>query len=290
MVEIVESFLMSKKGAFDGGEDRLVTGPNFYGVCDGVNDKTGLNWGTKETPRTGGYILSDIIRNFFQSEESRTTPPEKAVEILNKRIHEAADKAKVDISIIHNRAAAVFMIYNAQKNEIWHVGGVSYGTLDNKGVFRQHRYDPPVDRLMGKLRATVSEWYMKEGLDPFEGGRDRGREFIYPFLSKQQELQNIDPKGDEAWLPGIPKRRVSYKAINGFPTRMDILSVPSDIREIIFASDGIGVIRPSWDITRKAWLKQLKADPHHIHLIKATKGMDPGNKNFDDMAYLRIKL
>jgi hypothetical protein len=290
MVEIAESFLMSKKGGFDGGEDRLIAGPNFYGVCDGATDKTGINWGTKEYPRTGGHVISDIVRDFFQSEDAKNATPEKAIAVLNKKVQESAKKANVDINLVHNRAAAVFMVYNAQKREVWHIGGVSYATMDAKGVFRQHRFDSPVDRLMGKIRASVSEWYMREGGDPFEGGRDRGREFIDPFLRRQQELQNIEVKGDEVWLPGIPKRMVAYKVINGFSSKIEVFSVPLDIREISFASDGIGVIRPTWDLTRKAWLKQLKADPHHINLIKATKGLYPGNKNFDDMAYIRIML
>jgi hypothetical protein len=290
MVEIVESFLMSKKGGFDGGEDRLIAGPNFYGVSDGATDKSGLNWGTKESPRSGGHVLSDIIRDYFQSEESKSASPEKALDILNRKIQEAAKRANIDISIAHNRAAAVFMVYNAQKSEIWHIGGVSYGTVDNKGAFRQHRFDPAIDRLMGRLRASVSEWYIKEGGDPFEGGRDRGMEFIDPFVRKKPELQNIEPRSDDVWLPGIPKKMVSYKVVNGFPAKIDVFSVPSDIREIMFATDGIGAIRPTWDHTRKAWLKQLKADPHHIHLIKATKGLTPGNKNFDDIAYLRIRI
>jgi len=284
MVEIAESFLMSKKGGFDGGEDRLIAGPNFYGVCDGATDKTGLNWGTKEAPLSGGHVLSDIIKDYFQSELSKNATPEKALDLLNKKVQEAAKEANIDISIVHNRAAAVFLVYNAQKKEVWHVGGVSYATMDSKGIFRQHRFDSPVDRLMGKIRASVSEWYMKEG------GRDRGREFIDPFLRRQQELQNIEPKGDDVWLPGIPKRMVAYKAINGFSTKIEVFSVPSDLRELTFASDGIGTIRPTWDQTRKAWLKQLKADPHHIHLLKATKGLATGNKNFDDMAFIRIKL
>lgn len=290
MVEVVESFLMSKKGGYDGGEDRLITGPNFYGVCDGVTDKTGINWGTKESPKTGGEVLADLVKSFFESEESTNLTCEKAQDLLNKKVHELAAKANIDISAVHNRAAVVFMVYNSKKSEIWHVGGVSYGTLDLKGAFRQHRFDLSINKLMGRLRASVSEWYIREGSDPFEGGRDRGREFIMPFLRKQQELQNIDPKNDEVWLPGIPKRMVSYRVINGFPTKIGVFTVPSDIRELIFATDGIGVIRPSWDLTRKAWLKQLKADPHHIHLIKATKGLESGNKNFDDTAYLRIRI
>ncbi len=41
MVKIIEKYLMSKSGKPDGGEDRSVLGPNFYGVVDGSTDKTG---------------------------------------------------------------------------------------------------------------------------------------------------------------------------------------------------------------------------------------------------------
>ncbi|MBN2094872.1 MAG: hypothetical protein JW727_02390 [Candidatus Aenigmarchaeota archaeon] len=291
MVEIVESFLMSRKGMFDGGEDRLITGPNFFGVCDGVPDKTGLSWGEKPSSNGGGgFALSDLVKGFFESEESHGIAPEKAVDLLSKKVRDAAAKSGVDLSVPHDRAAVGFMAYNAQKREIWHVGGVSYGTLDSKGAFRQHRFDAPVDRLMGKVRAAVSDWYIKEGGDPFEGGRDRGREFIEPFLRRQVELQNLEVKSDEVWLPGIPKRMVSFRVINGFPTKISVFSVPLDILELTFATDGLGAIRPSWDLTRKAWLKHLRVDPHHIHLIKATKGLMPGNKSFDDIAYIRIRL
>ena len=69
-MEIVESYLQSKSGKSDGGEDRLVLGPRFFGVVDGATDKSGLNWGTQETPRAGGYVLASIIKAVLEENDS----------------------------------------------------------------------------------------------------------------------------------------------------------------------------------------------------------------------------
>jgi len=66
-IKIIETYLMSKKGNEDGGEDRLILGPIYYGVVDGATDKSGNNWGTPENPKKGGEIAAEIIKSTLES-------------------------------------------------------------------------------------------------------------------------------------------------------------------------------------------------------------------------------
>ena len=153
-----------------------------------------------------------------------------------------------------------------------------------------YSHDKPVDKLTSTLRATIIQWYQEQGIDPFAEGKDLGREFILELLKKQPEIQNTGFNNDEDWCPGIPFSLVAYKTLNGFPTTLDITPVPEGTKEIVLASDGFPIIKPTLDETRTVLNQRLKEDPHCIGVLKSTKGLSKGNISYDDMAFIRIGL
>lgn len=290
MVEIIEKYLMSKKGTEDGGEDRLILGPNFYGVVDGATDVSGINWGTKEKPKTGGAVIADIIKEVFEDPKNKDISPEMFVEIVNKKIHDAAKEAGVDLGEFKNRAAASFSVFFPEKNVIWHIGDCPFAFV-NENKLDEHRFEIAVDKLLSKLRRDFIKQYQEKGLDPFKDGKDLGREFVKPLTIRQPELQNRKFDSDEEWTKGVPCKTVAYKVINGFPTTIDITKIPSGTKEVIITTDGFPVLKPTLKETLKILEEQVKKDPNCVDIILSPfKRVEPGNKSFDDMAYLRLKI
>ncbi|MBI4016905.1 MAG: hypothetical protein HY363_04395 [Candidatus Aenigmarchaeota archaeon] len=286
LTEVIEQYLLSKTGNADGGEDRLVVGPNFYGVVDGATDKTGNNWGNAETPRKGGTVLADIAKKVLE-DPNTPTKPDAIVEIINKDIAIVAQRAGIDLSIVNNRADVGFAVYVPLERAVYHINDCSFGFVNQNGLFEMHKKDKAVDKLTANIRATVIKWYEAQGYNPFEK-EDKGREFIMELLKRQPEIQNHGFDNTSLWVGGIPCCLVSYKTLNGLPTTLDITPVPLDTVEVIIASDGFATIMPTLNDTLAILEKHLKQDPHCIDILKSTKGYNNRQKSYDDMSYLRI--
>ena len=290
-IKIIESYLMSKKGDSSGGEDRLVLGPIYYGVVDGATDRSGINWNTPENQKKGGEIAAEIIKSTLESKDV-TLDLGGLVSMLNKNINNAAEKSNIDISDVKNRAIASFAVYVPEKNSIYHIGDCNFVFVKEKGELEEHYNEIAVDKLTSELRCRFIMLCYENKIDPFIDGKDLGGEYIFWILKEQIELENRqfrkDYNGKEEWIPGIPYEAMVYKTINGLATELDVTSVPRGTKEIIFASDGFKVIKPTLKETLELLEKQLKDDPHCISILKSAKGLRPGNISYDDMAYLRL--
>jgi len=292
-VKITETYLMSKKGNEDGGEDRLVLGPIYYGVVDGSTDKSGNNWGTPENPKKGGEIAADIIKSTLECKNVDLDLTE-LVNVLNKKMNNAAEKANININDVKNLASASFAVYVHGKNLIYHIGDCNFVFVKENGELEEHYNEIAIDKLTSELRSRFIMLCYENKVDPFIDGKDIGREYILWILKKQKELENRQFRknynGKEEWIFGIPYETMVYKTINGLPTELNITPVPEGTKEIILTSDGFKVIKPTLKETLGLLKKQLKDDPHCIGLLKSTNGLRPGNISYDDMAYLRLKI
>ncbi len=289
MVEIIDTFLKSKTGNSDGGEDKIVMGPHFYGVVDGGTDKTGLNWGTEEVPKAGGLVLAEIVHDVLQTDAS----PEEIIILVNQQIHQAAALAidEIDLNNPLHRAAVGFVVYSPAQKVVYYIDSVSVGFVNNNGTFTTHYFRKSVDNFMARLRAATAEWCKSEGIDPFKDGKDLTRTFVETFIHHQSKVQNV-PKDSTYWsdLLRIPRKHVAYNSLNGFPTQISILKVPEGTKEIVLATDGYRIIKPTLEETEKVLQGQLKRDPDCLTELRGTKRVMPGNVGFDDRAYLRIRL
>jgi hypothetical protein len=290
-MEIIETYLSSKKGNKTGGEDRLILGPNFYGVVDGATDKSGNNWGTEQTPKTGGQVLADIVKSNLEKEN---TPNNKTLEqklnLINSQIHSAANTANIDLRIENNRADAGFAAYTPKDKCIYHIHDCVFGFVKEDGEFEVHTNDKQLDQLTSSIRKQMNEWYLSQGINPFENGKDLGREYIMPMLKNQQTVQNQGFESNEEWMNGIPKSTVAYRTINGFKTQVSKTKIPKGTKEIIISSDGFKTLKPTLQQTLETLKFQLQNDPHCMNELLSTKGLNQNQISFDDMSYIRIKL
>lgn len=288
-MEIVESYLKSKAGKNDGGEDRLVLGPRFFGVVDGATDKSGLNWGAQEAPRKGGFVLANIVKEVLESDDSNDKNYAEILNIINAKIHLAANSANIDLSNELNRSDVGFAVYDAKDSNIVYIHDCNFAFLGKNGDFITHYNEKSLDHLTSSIRSSVANWYLQNGINPFEHG-DLARDSIRLGLDQQALIQNQGFDSSEEWFFGVPKKLVAYKTINGFTTTLDTYKAPQDISEIVLSSDGFKVIKPTLDETISILKDQLKRDPYCINELKSTKGLVEGNVSFDDMSYLRLRL
>lgn len=61
-------------------------------------------------------------------------------------------------------------------------------------------------------------------------------------------------------------------------------------QEIVLASDGYPFLKPTLAESEAALEHLIARDPQCIHDFIATKGLEEGNKSFDDRTYIRFKV
>jgi hypothetical protein len=280
---VTESFLSSKAGAPDGGEDRLVLGPHYFGVIDGATSRRGP-WGK----RPAGEILAESLQQLLC--DARATDPTDLVEAVNQTIETAAKAAGVDLTDVNNRADVAFAAYVPSQNAVYHIHDCGFGFLLESGEFIENREEKLIDTYLADLRTAAVAFLRGQGQDPFADGQDLGRAFIAPFLDRLPELQNIEPSDGTRWAFGLPRGLFAYKTFNGLPTTIDITAVPPSAQEIILASDGFPRLFPTLAETRAYLETTLQADPECLQHIVSSKGRAPGNKSHDDLSYVRLQL
>lgn len=281
---ILEEYLQSKSGDPRGGQDRLVRGPRYFGVVDGATSKSGQEW---LPGKTGGEVVAEVVAGILSQPDCPEDPIELVIK-LNEGIQAAASAAGIDLTDPGNLADAAFAAYVPSRYEVFHINDCSFGFVLRDGTFDPHLIGKTVDELTSELRARVIAFLRSHDVDPFEGGRDRGREFIHPMLASQGELQNLDPDVAGDWF-GIPKRLVAYNTLNGMPTEVSVTPVPEGTASIVLASDGFPELKPTLDASLAALRSLLKEDPHCIDRLRSTKGVRAGCETYDDMSYMRVR-
>ena len=176
------------------------------------------------------------------------------------------------------RCSAVLVVYSRYRGEIWSLGDCQ-ALVDGTSVALESR----PEELLARARAMVlySELMRGRTVDQLLA-YDTGREAILPLLERQVELQNSEPECE-----------FSYSVLDGFLDRSDavrVISVPADAREIVLASDGYPQLHPTLSETEASLQEIISADPLCFARFRATKGVYPGNRSFDDRSYLRISL
>ena len=283
-VRVVESFLESKAGTPDGGADRLVLGPQYFGVIDGATARS-ADWNGQPS----GEVLAEALAGQLGRFDAPIDPQE-LVEVVNDAIRNAAGKAGIDLSNHRERADVGFAAFVPAARAVYHIHDCAFGFVLDDGTFERFQPEKAIDRLHGELRARAVELFQDQGIDPFAAGADLGREFIRPFIERLPELQNIDPSDSEEWAFGLPRGFFAYRTLNGFPTTVDITPVPPRTREIVLASDGFPQLGTSLGEAREVLARELAEDPHCVGRLCSSKGRSGDNPYHDDLSYLRLQV
>lgn len=271
-MKVIESSVVGKSGLEDDCEDGILLSESFAAVIDGATDKSGRRY----SGRTGGRLVMELCKSVLAD-----LAPDVSARGAFSELTDAVDRELPGDLPLQERPSAVLAVYSSLRREIWQLGDVAFWHSGVKpGGIRQRKM---VDYFAEGMRAAVISANIAAGFEAHDVMRsDPGREAILPLLRLQGVFRN-ELRSDE-W---------GYGALDGRPIPddyIDIHSVPGYVDEIVLASDGYPVVLPSLAESEARLSELLKEDPLCIGPLRATKGVQPGSRSYDDRAYVRIAV
>lgn len=239
---------------------------DFIAVIDGSTSKTPLQIAPG---MSNGRLAMLQIKRFFEekmydgilSADSSATEfcrliSEKVLAPLYQGLPTPPEATSPEL-----RPTASAVIYSIMRKEIWMVGdcqAMADGTL--------YGNPKPYEETVAQKRAAL-----------IHGGK-----------SPSEARHMIETDLIEAMRKGQNRH---YAVLDGCPVYMPnvrIIPVCGNNAEVILASDGYPFLMPTLAESELALSRQLLNDPQNITSFIATKGIKPGNKSFDDRAYIRF--
>ena len=247
-------------------EDGLVITDRYIAVIDGATS-SGDMWG-----RPGGLAAKEII--------SRTVEEAPSVEdgyefilYLNHQLYKAQEGNPEAFANPGNRLMASVMVYHIEMRQLWSYGDCRY--LVNG---YEYGFDKTVDHMNAMLRSYVNQSEILAGRTEEELLLDdTGAKTVRPLIKKQPVFANKD----------IP---FGYPILDGGELCKNIFLCHTLQQgdELVMATDGYPVLRPSLSESENYLVNILKEDPLCIRNFRSVKGCYPGNISYDDRTYIRI--
>lgn len=282
---VAEDSVTPKKPGSD-GEDRLAVRRDRDGtlvaaaVIDGATDKSGRDYGGL----TGGARAADCL-----VEAISTLPLSESLTAEEGVAHFTESMARLrkewgiagDDLLAPNASIALIL---PQLGQIWRVGDVHVSLRTKEGDYQDFPAVKHIDRINAAFRAAYWQCRLAQGDSPADimgpDGKDTGREVTMPVLTNQDALANIDDD-NPLGFGIIDGRSVPSRYVTTIP-------IPNGAQEIIVASDGYLSAAPSLEEANRALATVLENDPHLIGAHASTKGLTPGNRSYDDCAYMKL--
>ena len=270
MLQVIETALVSKAGAPDGGEDRLLVSDAFWAIADGATAKSEQTYGG----RTGGQLVAETIVDVLQSLDPDCSGAE-AVAAFDRAVRAAIEASGHDPDALPvDRPCASVSVYSRQRAEIWRVGDTHF-RIDRVA----HKGHKRTDAVAAAARSAILHTYRVEGRDWASlAGEDPGRDAILPLLRRQSVFMNNPDAGDWA-----------FGAIDGSgrsETFLEVLDV-AGAAEIVLCSDGYLDFSGTLAEAEAHLAGVLERDPGLFVESLQTKGILPGRTSFDDRSFLR---
>ncbi|MBW3089975.1 hypothetical protein [Bifidobacterium miconisargentati] len=325
-MRIIEQYCQGKRSDQSLNEDGLIVTGDFAAVVDGVTSKSIRHlWrpsggvvaknlaleAIAELPADADMrqVQSAIDAKFQATYRSRADTrthgsPNPSDDADTKATYGHADDspAACDYAVFERepveRLQANVVVYSARHHEAWLYGDcqIMVNGVQTPTVKR-------VDELLGELRtfvtlalrernvrnyapsdvasgtpASSSPDFAPDSLsDSSSGSSDPARDMILPFLRLQSQFANQRGPYGYFVFDGFTDPTYPIRAI---PVH------PGD--EVVLASDGYPLLRPTL-AESEAELRRLRHDdPALINEYRSTKGFTPGLDSFDDRTYLRF--
>ena len=171
-----------------------------------------------------------------------------------------------------DRLTCSAVIYSRLNREIWMVGDCQ--CMINGELFENPK---PAEAELAAMRAEEVKRLLATGITQDELLRnDIARPVIIPRMIETMREQNI-----------------SYSVIDGFHiARQHVRIIPLDFRpwEIVLASDGYPILRPTLAESEEVLQQLRQEDPLNIGRFKATKAFHPDFNSFDDRSFIRLRV
>lgn len=284
MMRIIERYCRGKRNDQSLNEDGMLVTDDFAAVVDGVTSKS-----VRHLCRpSGGVVAKDLMLGVIggMPADASMRQMQRAVDECFQaryRSHEAGIRVFADEPMERLQANAV--VYSARRHEAWLFGDCQ---IMVNGVQTPTTKD--VDVLLGDLHAftVLALREMQDGTPdvPVSGSfgapasdaapKDPSRAMILPFLRLQSQFAN-------------KRGPFGYFVFDGFTDMTyPIRTVPvSPGDEVVLASDGYPLLRPTLDESERELQRLRSEDPDLIDRYRSTKGFQ-GRATFDDLTYLRF--
>lgn len=274
-IRVAEQFVEGKQQDSNRCEDALYIGDQLYAVVDGATN-TSVAYEDGISP---GRLAADTLVKAL-GEMDTTLSARRAMRWLDGQIlrwYREHDLERVVADDPFQRISASMVVFHAGRSEIWLLGDCQ-ALIDSVHV-TNHK---AVDLLTEEVRAFMIESELARGATVETLlQHDAGRAAIDDLIRRQRVFQNQ-----------VRGTRYDYFVLDGFlpeSFNMIIYPVPEGAESVVLASDGYPELYPTLAATEAALREVLHNDPLLFRRMKATKGVYPGSRSFDDRAYLRIQ-
>lgn len=298
-MRVIERCCRGKRGNQALNEDGMFVGNGFACVADGVTSKSVRHpW-----EPSGGVVAKDLLLDVIAGLDADAGMRE-VQRLVDERFRSAYRAHPLGLSFFERepveRLQANAVVYGATHGEAWLFGDCQIMVNGVQVPTVKH-----VDELLGELRSFAAhalrmERAVPDGLDDIGGldgiggsddadgtGRrcsatsnlspDPARDMIMPFLRLQSRFANR-------------RGEYGYFVFDGFtdPTYpIRVVPVhPGD--EVVLASDGYPLLRPTLAESERELERLRREDPDLIDEYRSTKGFTVGLDSFDDRTYLRF--
>lgn len=256
-------------------EDLYVVTDDFVAVIDGATNISDRLIGGKAP----GRFAAEVVQETLLEAQADVT----LVELIGQ-INESLQSKYEQLNIVKEieqyawmAPTACLICYSRYYEEVWQIGD-SLCMIDGQ----LHTNEKPLDAITANARSLYLETELKNG-KTIENlmDHDTGWDFIKPLIKQQYYLQNDT------------ENQYGFEVINGFDvdfSRVKTIKVPEDAKTIILASDGYPIIKESMEETEAALNELLAIDPLCFRQFKSAKGLQKGNKSFDDRTYIKFHV
>ena len=250
-------------------EDGIVVTDDFVAVIDGSTSKSEYR---HSMFRSNGRYAMQLTARYIRKMPKNTTS-EAFFRGVTAYIRKHYKKSMLSRLAEHpeDRLTCSAVVYSRLNREIWMVG-------DCQCLINGELYDnpKPAEAELAAMRAAEVKRLLATGMTQEELlQNDIARPTIIPRMLETMQQQNI-----------------TYSVIDGFPIdRLHVRIIPLDFRpwEIVLASDGYPILRPTLAESEEELQKLREEDPLNIGRFQATKAFHPDFNSFDDRSYIRLK-
>lgn len=268
-MEIIEQCIIGKRGDRY-CEDGLVTTTDFIAVIDGSTSKATRHYSFF---RSNGRQAMMTVAKAVRKADGRISMRDFCRE-ATRRMARHYRKSEMDFLALHpeERLCASAVVYSRLSREVWMIGDCQC-MIDGTPFENPKPYEEP----MAERRAEAARQLLAQGRTVEQLRRhDEARDAIIAELKERMHGQNVE-----------------YSVIDGFHIPLQHvrqLTLDFQPHEIVMASDGYPVLKPTLAASEEALSTILAEDPLCISRYRATKGLMKESASFDDRTYIRFRV
>ena len=251
-------------------EDCYFISENFVAVIDGVTSKSDFTYKGKTTGKLTAEIIRDVLGKMKREDST-----DCFLRMVNQKINRFYQEVEFPYSRKEKGLQAVCVVYSDFERAIWMIGDCQ-AAVDGTVYLNPKKSD----EILAEMRSLILHVLKMEDGDWTEA-QTRARSYIEPWILRANAFANqADPVYGYAVLNGdeIPVALIKRIELDERP------------HEIILTSDGYPKVRSNLKKSEEYLSTILEKDESCYELYHSTKGINKGQKSFDDRTYIRFTV